>query len=264
MSSPELAHIPVAEFIERFRAEMVPLSNTFSYFFAGLPLTEEDVREYLEEPIAALPPAIVKSLPKSYILLVPFLERVNGKGKRHRQLSQGSGEYISLSKPPENRACMHLHFHSPQGENLVFAVKDMEVADYHYYFFHEVARMAEAALPEETRAQYHGLLSEELGAHVHGEVDEQSFHHKQALRRRATKIRRDSKAFREYARHSFIDTLTLYLHGICCDIDVETGPRQLPSRYLRKRLQWLETVYPPPQGYAVFPEELDGAEARTG
>ena len=50
--------------------------------------------------------------------------------------------------------------------------------------------------------------------------------------------------------------MTLYLHGICCDIDVETGPRQLPSRYLRKRLQLLRSQYPPPDGYAVFPEEV--------
>ena len=52
------------------------------------------------------------------------------------------------------------------------------------------------------------------------------------------------------------DTLTLYLHGICCDIDVDTGPRQLPSRYLRKRLKLMQTLYPQPNGYAVFPEDL--------
>ena len=49
-------------------------------------------------------------------------------------------------------------------------------------------------------------------------------------------VKRDTRLFEEYARQSFIDTLTLDLHGICCDIDVETGPRQLPSRHLRKRL----------------------------
>ena len=58
-------------------------------------------------------------------------------------------------------------------------------------------------------------------------------------------------------RQSFIDTLTLFLHGICCDIDVETGPRQLQSRLLRKRLQLLQSLYPLPHGYALFPEELD-------
>jgi hypothetical protein len=34
------------------------------------------------------------------------------------------------------------------------------------------------------------------------------------------------------------------------------GPRQIPSRYLRKRLQLLHEAFPPPSGYAVFPEDL--------
>jgi hypothetical protein len=89
---------------------------------------------------------------------------------------------------------------------------------------------------------------------VHGEVDEESWHMKQALLRRQSNVRKETKAFRDYARQSFIDTLTLYLHGICCDIDVETGPRQLQSRYLRKRLSLLYELFPPPEGYAVFPE----------
>ena len=65
------------------------------------------------------------------------------------------------------------------------------------------------------------------------------------------------QGFPGYAQQSFIDTLTLYLHGICCDIDVDTGPRQLPSRFLRKRLVGLEHLFPPPQGYAAFPEQLE-------
>jgi hypothetical protein len=77
---------------------------------------------------------------------------------------------------------------------------------------------------------------------------------KQGLLRRQTTVRKETKVFRDYARQSFIDTLTLYLHGICCDIDVETGPRQLPSRHLRKRLNVLFGLFPPPSGYAVFPE----------
>ncbi|MBI3680741.1 MAG: hypothetical protein HY235_10120 [Acidobacteria bacterium] len=265
MSQTDLARILVAEFVERFRAEMVPITNTFSYFFAGLPLTEDDIKEYLEEPIAALPPQIVQTMPKAFIILVPYLERANGKDKRHGPLPPGSREYISLEKPPENKASTCLHFRTQQGETLIFAVRGMDVADYHYHFFHQIAALAEGALGPDTRAEYHALLGDELSGHVHGEVDETSWHHKQALRRRATNVRRDSKAFREYARHSLIDTLTLYLHGICCDIDVETGPRQLPSRFLRKRLVWLESAYPPPSGYAVFPEELEeGTPAGSG
>jgi len=52
------------------------------------------------------------------------------------------------------------------------------------------------------------------------------------------------------------DTLTLYLHGLCCDIDIEAGPRQLASRPLRKRLVLLREVLPPPKGIALFPEEI--------
>ena len=81
---------------------------------------------------------------------------------------------------------------------------------------------------------------------------------KQTLRRSKTGVRRESKAFQIYSRQSFVDTLTLFLHGICCDIDVETGPRQLASRHMRKRLELLRKFYPPPKGYAVFPEDLKG------
>ena len=41
--------------------------------------------------------------------------------------------------------------------------------------------------------------------------------------------KRNSKALQVYLRQSMTDTLTLYLHGLCCDIDIEAGPRQLAS-----------------------------------
>lgn len=255
MSQSDFARISVADFVERFRSEMVPLTSAFSYFFAGIPLSDEDVKEYLEGPLAALPKDLSKRLPKLYIFLVPFLEKLNGKGKRHTS-PPGAHEFLTLEKPAESKSLTHLLFRNALGADLIFAVKDIEVADYHYYFYRQMATMAENSIPEDARGEYHTMLVDELNARVHGEVDDSSWQHKQSLRR-ASKIRRDTKAFREYARQSFIDTLTLYLHGICCDIDVETGPRQLPSRFLRKRLIWLESIFPPPEGYAVFPEELD-------
>jgi len=108
---------------------------------------------------------------------------------------------------------------------------------------------------DDVETRYIRVLRDELSADVHGEVDEPSWRLKQAMRR--SQNVRNGKAFREYARQSFADTLTLYLHGICCDIDVDTGPRQLPSRYLRKRLLLLEELFAPPPGYAVFPEQLE-------
>ncbi len=143
---------------------------------------------------------------------------------------------------------------------LVFALTVQEVSEYHYRCYDVLATLAADHSSDHAHAQYGALLREELNARVHGEVDEESWHMKQALLRRDTNIRKETKPFRDYVRQSLIDTLTLYLHGICCDIDVETGPRQLPSRHMRKRLSLLYTLYPPPEGYAVFPEHQERAQ----
>ena len=61
----DLTRLSVRQFAERFRGEMIPLSNTFSYFCASIPLSEDDLKEYLQEPVAALPPALTAVLPQS-------------------------------------------------------------------------------------------------------------------------------------------------------------------------------------------------------
>ncbi|HUA19261.1 MAG TPA: hypothetical protein VMB25_10995 [Bryobacteraceae bacterium] len=252
-AQPDLSKLSVGQFAEQFRSEMIPLSNTFSYFCASVPLSEEDLKEYLEEPIAALPPAIAALLPKVSIMLVPYLERVDGKEKG----TPRRDEFVCIEKPPDNRLSWNTQVRFDTEEVLVFALKDQDVSEYHYRLYHVLATLAADHWTDEARIEYSSLLREELSGRVHGEVDEESWHMKQALLRRETNLRKETKLFREYARQSFIDTLTLYLHGICCDIDVETGPRQLPSRYLRKRLNVLYGLYPPPAGYAVFPEHQE-------
>src|SRR5215467_3192966 len=79
----DLSKLSVRQFAERFRAEMIPLSNTISYFCASTPLSEEDLKEYLEEPVAALPPNISQALPKISILLVPYLERGHAHARKN-------------------------------------------------------------------------------------------------------------------------------------------------------------------------------------
>jgi hypothetical protein len=248
-SNPNLS---VGQFAERYRREMIPLSKPFSYFFTALPLTEEDIREYLEEPIAALPPSISALLPKISILLVPYLDKGNQK----------AGEFVCLEKPSKDRVSWTSKFVSKEEAVFVFALKDQEVADYHYRFYHLLAALVADHWSDDAKKQFHSLLREELSANVHGEVDEESWHLKQGLVRRQKNVRHESKVFRDYARQSFIDTLTLYLHGICCDIDVETGPRQLQSRFLRKRLLLMIALYSPPKGYVLFPEETTKKDNR--
>ncbi|MEI9975139.1 MAG: hypothetical protein WDO73_25650 [Ignavibacteriota bacterium] len=95
-----------------------------------------------------------------------------------------------------------------------------------------------------------------MSADVHGEVDERSWHLKQALQRRQTNVRKETKLFREYARQAFEDTLTLYLHGTCCDIDVETGLARCPAATCAVVWNCWSRSSPPPEGYAVLPEQL--------
>ena len=126
----DLGKLSVRQFAERFRGEMIPLSNTFSYFCASVPMSEEDLREYLQEPVAALPPKIAQALPKISILLVPYLERANGS-ERGREKSFSS-DYVSIEKPPEGRLATSTQVQLGEETFLAFALKDQEVAEYHY------------------------------------------------------------------------------------------------------------------------------------
>jgi len=234
----------VEEFAARFRGEMVPLSNTFSYFSAT-PLAEEDLKQYLHDPISALPPSICAVLPKVGIALAPYLEKGNGK----------SGDAVSFERPAEHRHVPLSRMQNEDGVTLIFAIKDEPIADYHYTFYSALASLVADHWSRDSQERFFRLLREEMKSQVHGEVDDRSWHLKQGLLRRQKNVRKETKLFRDYARQAFEDTLTLYLHGMCCDIDVGTGPRQMPSRHLRKRLELLMALYPPPEGYAVFPEQ---------
>ncbi len=223
---------------------MTPITNKFSYFLA-LPVAEEDLRQYLHDPVEALPPVVAELLPRVGIVLAPFLERGSAR----------SSVSIVYEKPPEAKLLFSTRVENDDFATLFFTIKDEQVSDYHYYLYDELASLLSYRCTQKMQDTYHGLLREELSAEVHGEVDEKSWHLKQILLRRPMAARKDGKPFRAYARQSFEDTMTLYLHGLCCDIDVETGPRQLPSRHLRKRLQALKGLFPPPEGHAVFPED---------
>ncbi|HZO51769.1 MAG TPA: hypothetical protein VFB63_03585 [Bryobacteraceae bacterium] len=282
----DLVRITPDEFLVRIKQDLIPLNSQFSYFLAGTSFTDEDLKEYLNDPVSALPEAFSKLLPKVSLLLVPYLETGaarlkaesapkngnNGEAKprtrerkaEHVARQNGSadpeGVQILFDRPADGRSIPWASLRLHGSALLLFGVEDVEVADYHYHLYHELARIATDHVDPEKLRDYNGMLREELINHVNGEVDDQSWTLKQALRRRQTNMKRETKGFLEYARESFIDTLTLYLHGICCDIDVETGPRQLPSRYLRKRLEMIEGLFPPPTGYAVFPEDIEAAE----
>ncbi len=252
--------ISVGQFAERFRGEVIPLSNTFGYFCASVPMTEEVVKEYLEEPIAALPPSIAAMLPRVAILLVPYLERTRERGRakatrKKRVALEKVSDFVVAERPADGQQSWASQVSFANETVLVFALKEQDVAEYHYRLYRRLAGLVAENWSADASAGYKAMIREELASSIHGEVDDESWQAKQTLLRRQSNVKRDSPLFAGYIKQSFIDSLTLYLHGICCDIDVETGPRQLPSRYLRKRLNLLRTLYPPPSGYTVFPED---------
>ena len=242
----------VEQLARRLRPEMTTVDAKFSYHQL-FPVPEEDLRQYLQDPITALPPTVTALLPSVGIVFAHYLERQTPKGS----------VAVTEDKPVEAKLVLSSAVASPEHATLFFTVKDEQVADYHYFLFDELAGLLLKVLPANAEEEWNRLLREELSAEVHGEVDDRSWHSKQKLQRKPMAARKDGPPFREYSRDSFQDTMTLYLHGICCDIDVEAGPRQLPSRYLRKRLDALKALFPPPEGHAVFPEDLPKIDPRT-
>jgi len=241
----EKSKTTVQELATRFRGEMIPLTGKFCYFLT-LPIADEDLRQYLNDPIAAISPAIIAGLPPVGVILAPYLEKGNGK----------TGDAVVFERPADPRYIPWARLEVAGLSVIAFGVKDIEVSDYHDHFYDSVAGLVADRWPQDVQERFYRAIREELSAEVHGEVDDKSWHLKQALLRRQTNVRKETKLFRDYARQAFEDTLKLYLHGTCCDIDVETGPRQMASRYLRRRLELLLSLYPPPEGYAVLPEQL--------
>ena len=241
----ERSKTAVEELAARVRGEMIPLNNKFCYF-SIVPMAEEDLRQYLHEPVAAISPAAAAILPPVGFLLAPYLEKGTGKEK----------DSVVFERPADGRQILFSRCDLEGLIVLALSAKDIEVADYHYQLYAALSALIADHWPHEAQERFYRAIREELSAEIHGEVDEKSWHLKQALLRRQTNVRKETKLFRDYARQAFVDTLTLYLHGACCDIDVETGPRQMPSRYLRRRLELLMSLVPPPEGYAVLPEQL--------
>lgn len=231
---------------------MTELNPRFSYFLS-YPVAEEDLKQYLQEPVTAIPAAVGALLPKISVVLAPYLERPAAKGP----------VAVVSDKPSDDKLALSATIDNGDSAILFFTVKDEQVADYHYFLYDELAGLLTSRITPAIGEAWQRLLREELAAEVHGEVDERSWRQKQTLLRRPAASRRDGKPFRDYARDSFRDTMTLFMHGICCDIDVETGPRQIPSRFLRKRLELLRELFPPPEGHGVFPEDLHGKDSKS-
>lgn len=263
---PPASKVSVQSFVSQCNGEMIPLNKSLSYFSA-MPLEEDELRKLLYEPVAAIPPKVADVLPNLRIVLVPYLEKgetpgpanENSDGVRARKKpkeGKRTQPVVAFNPPPDNRRLWSATS-DVQGKTFLFlAAKAGDLASYHFAFYNGLASLISEHLDNESRTKFQSLVREELASETHGEIDEKSWRLKERILQRRMDPKGDSKFLQQYFRQAMEDTLTLYLHGLCCDIDVEAGPRQLASRYVRRRLVLLREVLPPPAGFALFPEEL--------
>ena len=254
----DLSKLSVRQFAERFRGEMIPLSNTFSYFCASVPMSEEDLKEYLEEPVAALPPAIAGGAAEDF----HPAGSVSGARQRAREAArQQRAPAITFRSRSRRRAGSPLPRSLRLGEEtvLAFALKDQEVAEYHYRFYHLLATLMGDHWTDDMETGLRRVLREELNADVHGEVDEPSWRLKQALRRTKAAARRQGVSrIRAAILHRHADAVPAR-HLLRHRRRHRSAPVAQPVSCAR-RLLALEELFPPPKGYAVFPGAARGAK----
>ena len=219
---------------------MLPVSEGFAYL-SLLPMPDEDVKPYVHEPVASLPPAMRALLPPVRIVLVPYIGWNPDHTEGHVWFQQPPAkDYVRISQNSDSDRML-----------MLLSIRSEPVPEYHDTFFRAITRLSSPKFAPDFLDAYAKIVRAELESNIHGEVGEESWDLKQEL----DGIRK-GKRFARYLSASLEDTLSLYLHGICCDIDVEKGPRQLASRHVRARLDCLLQHFPPPAGFAVFPEHL--------
>src|SRR5438270_5587396 len=176
VAQPGLSRVSVGQFAERFRGEVIPLSNTFAYFCASVPMSEEVVKEYLEEPVAALPPSLASTLPRISILLVPYLERsgerASPKAKRKtRTALEKVADFVVAERPADGHKSWASQVSFENETVLVFALKEQDVAEYHYRLYRRLSTLIADTWSADVALRYKSAIREELIAGVHGEVD---------------------------------------------------------------------------------------------
>ncbi len=242
------SQVSVGSFARHCNGQMIPINGSLNYF-SVIPLEDSDLQRLVYDPAATVPPKAHELLPQLNLVVVGYLEKAAAEGDK-------DGPMVVFRKPASNRQLYSAVVDGEERSFLFVAVKGEDVADCHDSFYQELATLIVTHAEAEMTDRYAALLRQELKAEVRGEVEDASWQLKEKVLQKQTNVTRNTKVFQEYARESMIDTLTLYLHGLCCDIDVEAGPRQLPSGRIRNRLELLRELLPPPKGVAVFPEEL--------
>lgn len=249
VESREEARLTTAEFVTQCRDTMIPLAGSLAYF-SIIPIDDKETERLVFDPASAFPPRLSEIIPNLRLILVPFLEFGSQDGNGDQ------GYSIVFQRPPDDRKCLSA-FDASNGDNYLFlAIRDEGLFDAHVLLYRSLASKLISLGGSGFAKRFYAMLDDELARGARGEVFESAWRLKNEVLSYTGDSSGKADVLARYRRQALEDTLTLYLHGLCCDIDVDAGPKQLPSKLIRNRLMLLRSQLPPPEGVALFPEEL--------
>ena len=163
-----LAKVSVGQFAERFRGEVIPLSNTFGYFCASVPMSEE-VREGISGRTGGRAAAGHRGDAAAHLYpagsLSGALERTRArtKPKRKTQRSQRKlADFVVAERPAEGKQSWASQVSFENETVLVFALKEQDVAEYHYRLYRRLALWSPTNGRQTAAASYKAMIREEL------------------------------------------------------------------------------------------------------
>lgn len=246
------ARLTTGEFVAQCRDTMIPLRGSMAYF-SVIPIDEKETERLVLDPTSAFPPRVLELIPNLRLVLVPFLEL-------GPEDEDGRRVHSIVFRPPDAEDKCTAAFNDSNGDNFLFlAIRDESQSDAHVLLYRSLAARIIRVAGDEFTGSFYDILDAELARNSRGELYEPAWRLKQELLSYQGETKGRVELLARYRRQSLEDTLSLYLHGLCCDIDLVGGPKQLPSKLIRARLQLLRSQLPPPEGIALFPEELPGA-----
>ena len=190
------------------------------------PLSAATAEAVLREPVAAVPASLAERLGALRVFAAPYLA------------CGGEAEFVT-AEPPAGPRHSSLWLEPPEGLALFLAFHDADAHDVGFELLAAVADLAVPRLTDQEFAAYERLLHRERREGATGEIDEE-----------ALEARRDADP--RYPAASLAGTLVEYLHVLWHDVEVRSGPEHLAPKFLRRRFQLLQKLFPPNPGYVLF------------
>ena len=242
--------LSIAEFVAQCHDVLIPVPGTSLAYFSAVPLDTPDQDHLINDPVSAFPPGLSKIIPNLRLVYVPYLELGEPASK------EGPDVVISFQHPREEVRRLSA-FETVSDESYLFVSAGFgEDTDIHDVLFRALAQQIVSSPDAPFVAPFRKLVTAELRNRVHGEVGDIAWDLKKSLLGLQSDEKERTDLLERYLDQALRDTVALYLHGLCCDIDLRANPKQLASKYIRKRLLLIKDHLPPPAGVGLFPSDL--------